>query len=246
MDNARRAQQRLRDHGYDVAVDGDFGGRSYAALLSYVGDRNTVSQLRSDLGRAAARYFPGVEIITPLRVAHALAQQCVETTRFSTLVESLNYSPAGLRATFSTTRISDAQCLELGRKDGEGALSPERQKAIANLVYGGEWGKAHLGNRQPGDGWLYRGRGAKQLTGRDNYADLNVLLQGDPDVLAHPELVEAPDMGMRAACRYWTRKGCNALADLDAIEKLTLAINGGTNGLDARKKALVRAKVILL
>ena len=66
------------------------------------------------------------------------------------------------------------------------------------------------------------------------------------NVLEQPELLEEADMGMRAACLYWTRRQCNALADMDAIDKLTLAVNGGSNGLDDRKKALARAKVILL
>ncbi len=244
MDNAARAQQRLVSKGYAIAVDGDFGGKSYAALMSFVGGQPQVNQLRTDLGKAAAKHFPGVGLDTPLRVAHALAQQSVETGGFSKMVESLNYSQAGLRATFSSKRISDADCQRLGRKPGGAALSPAVQEEIANIVYGGTFGKQQLGNDQPGDGWKYRGRGAKQTTGRFNYND--VMQVTGIDVIGNPDQLADPDNGMRAACIFWQKKNCNNFADKDDILGLTKAVNGGTNGLPERKAALARAKAILL
>lgn len=244
MENARQAQQRLKDLGFTVTVDGDFGAKSLAALMTYTAGKRDVTDLRRDLGKAAARHFAGVGIKTPLRLAHALAQQCVETGGFSALVESLNYSAKGLQATFGRTRVCDADAVRYGRKDGEGPLSAARQKDIANLVYGGEWGRRNLGNTKPGDGWRFRGRGPKQVTGRSNYAQIAVL--SGLDLLEHPELLEQPDAGMRAACLFWKKADCNTWADDDDVTGLTRTINGGLNGLDARKAALVRAKTILL
>jgi putative chitinase len=245
MINARRAQERLVAAGFAIGVDGDFGAKSYAALMRYIGKRPTTDDpLRSALGKAAAKYFPGAALTTPLRIAHALAQQCVETRQFGSLVESLNYSQAVLRRTFGKHRISDADCIRLGRKDGEPALSPERQAEIANIVYGGDFGHAELGNIKPGDGWRFRGRGAKQTTGRVNYERVKVLTRFD--VITNPALLEDPDVGMRAACIFWTDKSCNSFADADDIEGLTVRINGGANGLPDRKTALIRAKAILL
>lgn len=239
MDNATRAQQRLVAKGYSIGVDGDFGGKSFAALMSFVGGGN-LTDLRTDLGKAAAKYFPEADITTPLRIAHALAQQSVETAGFSRMVENLNYSVAGLRATFSKKRISDADCQRLGRKPGQAA----DQEGIANLVYGGDWGLRNLGNSKPGDGWNFRGRGAKQTTGRANYTD--VMNVTGIDVLTTPESLEDPDLGMKAASIFWEKRNCNKWADLDDITNLTLTINGGSNGLPERKAALVRAKAILL
>ena len=243
MENATRAQQRLVAVGYQLKIDGDFGGTSLAALMSHIG-KGPVTPLRTALGKAAAKHFATADITTPLRIAHALAQQSVETKGFSAMVESLNYSVKGLANTFGRSRISMADCERLGRKDGEGPLSAARQTAIADLVYGGAFGVAQLGNTQPGDGGRFRGRGAKQTTGRANYTRVKDLT--GLDLLAHPELLEDPDNGMKAAAIFWTDKKCNLLADADDIKALTLKINGGTNGLTDRTAALVRAKAVLL
>ena len=84
----------------------------------------------------------------------------------------------------------------------------------------------------------------KQLTGRYNYtthaAELNL------PIVAHPELLEDPLQGVRAACHFWDSRGCNALADRDDLVALTRRINGGTNGLAQRRDGRERAKVILV
>ena len=244
MENASRAQQRLKAKGYDIAVDGDFGPKSFAALMCHIGDRRAVGLLQEKLGEAAAKHFPSAGLTTPLRIAHALAQQSAETGGFGTLVESLNYSVEALRSKFSRSRISEADCQRLGRKAGGAPLSAAVQEKIANILYGGAFGLSDLGNNQPGDGWKFRGRGAKQTTGRANYTDVKNVT--GLDVIANPELLEDPDTGMRAACIFWDKKNCNKFADKDDITGLTRAINGGTNGLPERKAALLRAKAILL
>lgn len=244
MENAERAQHRLIARGFALEADGDFGTQSYAALMSFIAQKTTVSLLRLELGRAAARHFPTAEIDTAMRVAHALAQQSVETRGFTQLVESLNYSVDGLKGTFRRSRISAADCERLGRKPGEPALSPARQQAIANIIYGGAFGRTQLGNTEDGDGARFIGRGAKQTTGRANYAQVKQLTGAD--VISNPALLEEPELGMRAACIFWADRKCNEMADDDDIKALTLRINGGDNGLDDRKAALARAKMILL
>ncbi|MEM8724732.1 MAG: glycoside hydrolase family 19 protein [Pseudomonadota bacterium] len=244
MKNAKRAQQRLKDRGYSLAIDGDFGPISMATLMSFVGQKSSVSSLRKDLGKAAHTEFPKVDITSPLRIAHVLAQQSVETGGFSKMTESMNYSVRGLLLVFSRSRISEADANRLGRKPGEGALSVERQSAIANILYGGDWGRRNLGNTEPGDGWRYRGRGIKQTTGRHNYGEVKKVT--GIDVITDPELLSNPATGVRAGCIYWDSRKCNTIADKDDIVALTKKINGGTNGLDDRRKALARAKEIVL
>jgi putative chitinase len=99
-------------------------------------------------------------------------------------------------------------------------------------------GRKDLGNTEPGDGYKFKGRGLIQTTGRANYAAtgkaLGVYLLSDPTLLA------LPDLAARSAGWYWRAHGLNELADVGDFKRITLRINGGTNGMDDR---LARFKV---
>lgn len=133
----------------------------------------------------------------------------------SILVESLNYSPAGLRATWPA-RFPAADAERMGRlEDGGGrVLRPADQRAIAERAYGGRMGNAAEG---AGDGWSYRGRGLIQITGRNAYSQAGDAL-GLP-LVQHPDLAVQPNCAAGIACWAWAEwKGCNALADAGDVE----------------------------
>lgn len=103
-------------------------------------------------------------------------------------------------------------------------------------------GRADLGNVQRGDGVRFKGRGLIQLTGRENYATFsNAMGQGDL-FLRSPELVAQLPWAVSAAGWFWKRKGLSVLADRDDVIAVTKRINGGTNGLEDRKRRLAQAK----
>lgn len=135
-------------------------------------------------------------------IAYALATAYHETKKsMKPNTESLNYSVQGLLNTFGRHRISAEDANRLGRKPGEGALPVTRQRAIANIIYGGEWGKKNLGNTEADDGWKYRGRGMDHCTGRRNYRltgnDIDVDLITKPELLLQlPNAVKALHLGM--------------------------------------------------
>ncbi|MBI1405718.1 MAG: glycoside hydrolase [Caulobacter sp.] len=104
-------------------------------------------------------------------------------------------------------------------------------------------GRADLGNTQPGDGRRYKGRGPIQLTGRANFRAFGRNL--GIDLEQHPEIVSYPSVGLLCGCLYWDSRGINAKADVDDIEAVTRAINGGLNGLDDRKARTAKAKGII-
>lgn len=104
-------------------------------------------------------------------------------------------------------------------------------------------GRADLGNTKAGDGVRYKGRGLFQLTGRANYKAYGPKV-GIPDLVDHPERAAEPVVSLMIACEYWKerRGGLNRFADQDDILTITKAINGGTNGLDDRRRYLAKAK----
>lgn len=177
---------------------------------------------------AAAHGFSG------LVLAHWLGQMFVESAGFTTREENLNYSVDGLLKMFGRHRISEADARKFGRAPGR----PAHQNAIANIIYGGEWGRKNLGNTKPGDGWRFRGGGEKQITGRANYREAGH--EHDPDTLRTDPVASA-----RAAANFFVKHGCIAPALRDDVKGVTLKVNGGVNGLDARIAATAAAKKVV-
>jgi len=102
-------------------------------------------------------------------------------------------------------------------------------------------GRQDLGNTQRGDGVRYKGRGVIQLTGRANYRNYGRALGMDFE--RHPDIVATPSIGMLVACKYWSDKGLNALADIGDIQAITRRINGGLNGYNDRLMRLETLRI---
>lgn len=181
------------------------------------------------------------KLAEPLVLAHWLGQMHVESRGFSTLVESLNYSVDGLLATFGRHRISEADARRLGRIDGvrggqKVTIRPADQRAIANLVYGGRWGRQNLGNTEPNDGWEMRGSGFKQITGRSNMQE-----SGFTADQLRTDVTAAAD----AAAGFFAKHDCVPPARADNVEEVTERVNGGHNGLPDRVAKTKAAKAVV-
>ncbi len=197
-------------------------------------------QMHDDLAAAFNKHAPIYGVNNPKRIAEFLANVCHETGGFTKLTESLNYSVDGLLKTFGRHRISAADANRLGRKGNR----PADQKAIANTIYGGTWGRTNLGNTQPNDGWDFRGSGPGQVTGRANFA--KVEKESGLSVVARPDLLREPDSGMKAALILWQKWGLNEMADGGQTTAIRKQWNGGSLGLDEVKAARVRAMKLSL
>ncbi len=190
------------------------------------------------LADACAAY----DIVGPERVAAFLAQIGHESAGLSRVVENLNYSTEALLKMFGRHRISQGDAYRFGRRPGR----PANQQAIANILYGGEWGKLNLGNTEPGDGWKYRGRSLIQTTGRSNYERLTRSLRQKyptcPDFVATPDALQLDKWASWAPADFWHRIGGNTYADSGDFQGLTRRINGGMIGMDDRNRRLATAK----
>ena len=187
----------------------------------------------------AARWFPHLAatfeefgIKAANEQAMFIAQVGHESGGFSRIVESLNYTPTALVATFGK-RISQYQAEMLGRTTAH----PANQEAIANLVYAGR-----LGNKGKGDGWKYRGRGLIQVTGLDNYRACGTGLK--LDLVTLPELLEQDVNAMRSAGWFWKSNNLGRFGN--DISRVTLVINGGNNGLEDRRERFELAQRVLV
>ena len=101
-------------------------------------------------------------------------------------------------------------------------------------------GRKDLGNVRPGDGSLFRGHGLIQTTGRHNHARVRDRLRARfpgrdvPDFEAEPHRLAEPEWAALSAADYWDEKDLNRLADVGDFHRITLRINGGTNGMEDR------------
>lgn len=169
-------------------------------------------------------------INTPLRAAAFLAQIGVESQGLTDFEENLSYSAPRLMAVWPSRFKSSVIANRYARQ-------PEK---LANFVYAN---RMKNGDEASGDGWKYRGRGPKQITGKDNYERCGKAL-GLP-LVEQPDLLLQPEHGFRAAGWFWKTNNCNLPADKGAIDSVTRIVNGGMTGAAERRALYVQAKRVL-
>jgi putative chitinase len=171
--------------------------------------------------KAAMKFYK----FTPARAAHFFAQTAHESGNFKAFSENLNYGTSGLLAIFKKYFPTETKALGYERK-------PEK---IANLVYANRMGN---GDEASGDGYKFRGRGALQLTGKDNYKAFADYMK-QPEIMDNPDLV-ATKYSFESAIFFFDKNKLWAICDQGvndaSILALTKRINGGTHGLEDRKE----------
>ena len=165
--------------------------------------------------------FAKYQINTPNRIASFIGQCQHESGNFSLLQENLNYSAESLMRVWPSRFPTKEEADKFNR-------NPEK---IANKVYGGR-----MGNMEDGDGFKYRGRGLKQLTGKENYQHCANAL--GVDLLENPDLLLEPEYACLSAGWFWNKHNLNDLADKQDYTTMTKRINGGLIGYDDRVKKI--------
>ena len=128
--------------------------------------------------------------LSPNRAAHFFAQTAHESGGFKAFSENLNYGAKGLRGIFGKYFPTEAMARAYERK-------PQK---IANRVYANRMGN---GDEASGEGWLFRGRGALQLTGKFNFKAFSDYI-GRPDVMTNPDLV-ATELAFESALWFFDK-----------------------------------------
>lgn len=168
------------------------------------------------------------------RVQRFLAQIAVESQELTRLEENLNYSADRLMAVWPKRFPTREIAIRYANKP----------HALADFVYANRMGN---GPPESGDGWWFRGRGPKMITGRSNYVWLSRELE--MPLVACPDQLLTKPTGCLAAALFWSVNGLNELADDTPDDDqdsdfvtITRRINGGTIGLTQRQAYLRRAE----
>lgn len=204
-------------------------------------DQLVAAKIKRDV---AERWLPHVQkaldrfgIQSERQVAAWIAQTAHESGGYTMLVENLNYRAATMAvcwpARFAVKNPDGtwAKDEKGGKVPNKFALALEKKpEALANVVYSSRMGN---GPTESGDGWAFRGRGLKQLTGRDNVTRCGLAL--GVDLAANPDLLLQPEYAALSAAWFWSVNKCGPLADANDFVGLTKRINGGTIGLADRQ-----------
>lgn len=227
---------------------------SPALLAACTGSTLALAEVYADALSAGMAFE---RITTPMRQAMFLANVGHESLGLKKTFENLNYRSGALISQFGRHRISIDDANRYGRS--EDGRRPANQEAIANCIYGGDWGRVNLGNTEVGDGWKFRGMGLLGYTGRGNaraltkslrakYPQLNV-----PDFEEFPELIAEKQWAALSACNYVDVRNLNDFADAGNFDAYCDMINlgkrtdkyGDCEGWEDRLSRFDSAKVAL-
>ncbi|WP_315056816.1 glycoside hydrolase family 19 protein [Chryseobacterium indoltheticum] len=126
-----------------------------------------------------------------------LANCLNETGGFTRFAENGNYTTA--------LRLQQVFPSAFGKPGTVGKNNPvnylRNEKKLFNLVYDDRKFKKGLGNLYDGDGWNFKGRGAIQVTGRNNYTMLSK--RAGIDFVNNPQWLESDQYKFISALDFW-------------------------------------------
>ena len=149
-------------------------------------------------------YYPYIEkysrlysINTKHRIISFLTNVLLESSYLNVVVENLNYTEKRLLEIFPKyfNKITAK----------EYAMQP---KKIASKVYANRMGN---GSEVTEEGWIHRGMGAKQLTGKMNQTKF--LSEIGESLKDFDKIYKNPDLAIRSAFWFWDKNKINKYAD---------------------------------
>jgi len=178
----------------------------------------TPAQFSAAMPRAGAHFLPWInkaielaDASTRNRLHMFLATVAHESSDLCRLEENLNYSAEGLCKTWPSRFTAQSSVTY--------ARNPQK---IANKVYALRGGN---GDEKSGDGWLYRGAGAIQLTFKANQVACAKFFGKKPEEIG--AWLRTPEGACLSAAWFWKTRGCNDFADHDDFDGVCDIVNIG-------------------
>ena len=184
-----------------------------------------VPGLAEGIVATAPTVLPKYGVTTPLAIALMFGQFSEECGAGLEMQENMNYTAQRLREVFPTHFTASLAA--------KAAHNPEM---IADIAYGGRMGNAPPPST---DGYLYRGQGLSQITGKSAYEELAKIT--GLDVINDPALLIAPETTLECGVADFVKLcGCLPFAEKGDVLDTTRHLNGGTNGLAARQQWTIK------
>lgn len=166
------------------------------------------------------------------RLAMWVAQCGFESSSFNTVREIMSYrTVAQLRAVFPREFPTDESAQKY-------VMNPS---GLANFVYANRNGNGGVAS---GDGFMFRGGGLIQLTGRGNYDAVGKAL--GMDLVSRPKQIEIEQNAARTAGFFWKQNDLNTAADAGDFDYTTKRINGSAMHGAAERRALWQKLVAVM
>ena len=195
-------------------------------------------------------------INTNLRLAHFLAQAREEVgEEFKPISENLNYKEETVLNIFKNFTP------ELAEKYARDEDTPKADPiAIANIAYANRMGNGNMDTDRDGtldeddDGWRYRGAGVLQITGKDNYAEVQRRIDkyaptSNIDIIIYPKDIHTLEGSILASLGFWIWKDLYKIADKGTsevdVDNITRVINLHTESYLNRRQHFLKIRDLI-
>jgi putative chitinase len=168
-----------------------------------------------------------------LKICHFCGQCRQETAGYILKSENLIYSSSALKLKFSYYSQHPNEADIDGYTDPRYKKNVDQEK-IANRIYANRIGNGDIAS---GDGWRYRGRGIKQLTGRANYRDFTkfheIFWEERVDFELNPDLLLTDaKYAVRSGIYFWAKNNLGNIAEKGETRAIADKISSIINKYD--------------